>query len=126
MLNKTQLIEKLNFHFPSYGAKDGSGFADASILFTGENAAANLLHNDLGDGVCPVSLYLNRHGWYVEHYDEGTALAFKCPKAADKANAFNRWDMLVEKSKTVKLTEDEKQQLKALQKQMLNTLSTGK
>lgn len=119
MLNRIELIEKLNGHFPSYEASLGDGFADNSILFTGDNAALNLLHNDLGDGVCPVSLFLERHGWYVEHYDEGTALAFKDSIKEERANTFYEWDRLVEESKTRKLTEDEKSLFRKLQKRML-------
>ena len=112
MLDKEQMIEKLNFHFPSYGAVRGDGFSDGSILFIGDNAAANLLHNDMGDGVCPVSLFLDRHGWYVEHYDEGTALAYPDNKEME-------WDKLIEKSKGEKLSEGEKERLRFLQKHMV-------
>lgn len=122
MLNKTQLIEKLNFHFPSYGAVDGSKFASGvehSILFEGENAAANFMANDTGEGTCPVSVFLDRHGWYIEHHDELTAFAYRCPKALEKENTFDGWDKLVEKSKTERLTEDEKNELRMLQKKML-------
>jgi len=122
MLNKTQLIEKLNFHFPSYGAKDGAEYGKdfkGAIWFCSETAAANFMANDTGEGDCPVSAFLDRHSWYVEHQDELTALAYKYIKPVDE------WDSLVEKSKVEKLNEDEKQRLKFLQKHMLNTLHTG-
>ena len=76
-MNKEQLIKELNYHFPSYEASRGDGFADDSILFMGENAASNLLQHDLGNGTCPVNTFLECHGWYVEHYDEITALAYQ-------------------------------------------------
>ncbi len=125
MLNRIELIEKLNFHFPSYGAALGDGFSDESILFTGDNAASNLLSNDTGDGVCPVSVFLERHGWYVEHYDEGTALAFKEPIKEERSNTFYEWDRLIEKSKTEKLTEDEKDLFRKLQKKMIEMGERG-
>ena len=115
MLTKQQMIDKLNFHFPSYGAKDGWEFGlnfKEGILFEGDNAASNLLRNDLGDGICPVILFLERHGWYVEHYDECTALAYPDNKEME-------WDKLIEKSKGAPLSEEEKERLRFLQKHMV-------
>jgi len=127
-MNKKQMLEKLNFHFPSYEAVDGVDFGDSdenTIFFLGESACANLINDTMvhyddfgeytinrseGEG-CPVTVFLNRHGWYVEQWDESLAYAVK--------DTFleSEWDRLIEKSKSQRLSYEEKARLKVLQVQ---------
>ena len=89
-MNKRKLINELNYHFPSYEAVDGDEFGKdftSAVWFMGENAYANLMsdhdenNNYVYDHVtsrdCPVIKFLEMNGWYVEPYDEITALAYQ-------------------------------------------------
>lgn len=75
MKERKKLIKNLNGYFPGCDALEGAEFGEEyknSIWFTGEDVISETT-NDLNH---PINKYLMDNGWYIELYDDVTALAY--------------------------------------------------